>query len=308
MQKLFDFVYNCSPFNVGLSSNNGVISDNDDTITIDGVSYVDNQNNRLNKFKTELGNYVVVNQILFNGLMILSGLMVDQDVKNQFWTYFNSEHNYDLVNGNKLLRLLGYDFDSSWGMDNDNFFRFLYNVLYEDGLYDGKHAGRSTDFWYLIFRAFKDEMSTMNKYVHMSGFMRKANVIKYMHDNQVDIYNAMIYNANSEYSYLEGESDYQKAHGSAKEHNEWFVEGRMHFMSGMTFTDISDSCDFNGGANDSSESSNNIAYFNVSDYSSLDAVNRYYNQKNANDTDHLWEIVVTAYERTYAALRVDNTI
>lgn len=308
MQKLFDFVYNCSPFNIGTESVNGVISDNNDIITINGVQYADNEGNRLNKFRYEANNHVVVNQMIFNGLMILSGLMVDQDVKNQFWTYFDSEHEYDKVNGNKLIRLMGYDFDSSWGMDNDNFFRFLYNVLYSDGLYDGKHDGRSTDFWYLMFAVFKDEMALMNKRLHAGGFMRKNNVLKYMHDNQVDIYNAMIYNANSEYSYLEGESDYQKAHGSAKEHNEWFVEGRMHFMSGMTFNDTSDACDFNGGVAGGDESTNNIAYFNVAEYSNLDAANRYFNQKNQDESDHLWEILVTGYERTYAALRVDNTI
>ena len=43
--------------------------------------------------------------------------MVDQDTKNQFFTHFTGE---DTEQGEKLMRLLGYDFDSSWGVDNDN--------------------------------------------------------------------------------------------------------------------------------------------------------------------------------------------
>ena len=55
--------------------------------------------------------------------------------------------------------------------------------------------------------------------------------LKYMHENQVDVYNSLMCNANSEYSYTSKASDYPKTHGSAREHTEWFVEGRMHFVS-----------------------------------------------------------------------------
>ena len=64
-----------------------------------------------------------------------------------------------------------------------------------------------------------------------AGFLNKNVILSRMEDNQVDIYNSLMYNANSEYSYTENTEDYQKTHGAAKEHTAWFVEGRMHYYT-----------------------------------------------------------------------------
>lgn len=301
IQRLFDFVYNCSPYNIGSQALNGALDPAyNNRITIKGVPVVDNASNRENKFHQELEYYAVVHQILFNGIMIDHALMCDQDTKNQFFSFFTGEldttQDYE-GKVRKLLRLLGYDFDSSWGCDNDNFFKFLYTVMYSDGLYDGKHAGRGPDLWALIYKVFADEIKTMYNLLFDGGILNSEGILNVMHANQVDLYNAMIYNANSEYSYTSISSDYQKAHGSAKEHNEWFVKNRCYFKGGANYVF--------GGA--SSDFTTDNVQFNVSGYSNIpDDGNKYWHT-GANGTKR-WAIDLTAYERTYSYLTIGNTL
>lgn len=254
----------------------------------------DNSANRLEKFKAELQYYVATNQILFNGLAILAALMCDQDTKNQFFTHYTGEER----DGYDVLRLLGYDFDSSWGIDNDNFFRFLYTVLYEDGLYDGKAICPATgflkgpQFWKLIFAAYKTEIATLAGLLY-DGFLKKSAILSYMQTNQVDIYNAMQFNANSEYSYTSSAADYLKTHGSAKEHTAWFVEGRMHFLSGRLGT--------GSGNTPGGDFAQGVANFNLSIFNSS-FIEEYPNNA-ANRGKNKWELLVQGYERTTVQLR-----
>lgn len=301
IQRLFDFVYNCSPYNIGDQAKNGKHDPNyTNKITIKGVEVIDNAANRKTKFYQELGYYCVINQILLNAVHIDNALMCDQDTKNQFFSFFTGDidvtEDYAGVTC-KLLRLLGYDFDSSWGCDNDNLFKFLYTVLYSDGLYDGKHDGRGPDFWALVFETFSAEIKTIYNLLFQGGILTSEGILKYMHTNQVDLYNAMIYNANSEYSYTSISSDYQKAHGSAKEHNEWFVKNRAYFKGGENYVF--------GGA--SSDFTTDNVQFNVSAYSNIpDDGNKYWHT-GANGTKR-WAIDLTAYERTHAYLTIGNTL
>jgi hypothetical protein len=314
MQRLFDFVRTCALDKADLTTEgsyyeNGEVSNyvRPGQIPIGEVNLgdanknpsdytwkTDNVTNRLEKFKTELKHYVTVNQILFNGLAIIAALMCDQDTKNQFFSHFTGEVDEF---GNQVMRLLGYDFDSSWGIDNDNFFRFLYTVLYDDGLYDGRAIdpvtgeGKGPMFWKLIFQAFKTEMATIANLLY-SGFLSKDAVLKYMEQNQVDMYNALIYNANSEYSYTSSATDYLKTHGSAKEHTEWFVEGRMHFLSGRLSA---------GSTNIGGDFAQGAANFNLAIFS--DAVAAAYPNNAANRGKDEWAIQVQGYERTSACLR-----
>lgn len=301
IQRLFDFIYNCSPYNIGTQVENGQIKTSGlNKITIEGREVADTESNRKNKFKTEFKYYVVLNQILLNAVQIDNALMCDQDTKNQFFSFFTGD--IDTIidyksKKQKLLRLLGYDFDSSWGCDNDNFFKFLYTVLYSDGLYDGKHDSRGPDIWKLVFDVFKDEIKVIYNYLYQGGILTSEGILTYMHTNQVNLYNAMIYNANSEYSYTSISSDYQKAHGSAKEHNEWFVKGRSYFKGGENYI-------FGGAPSDFS--TDNVQ-FNVSAYSNIpDDGNKYWHT-GLNGTKR-WAINLKANERTYAYLTIGNTL
>ena len=281
------------------TTTNGVVSWQSEVVSTDTTVWKpDNDDTRLSKFKTENGHYIVTNQILYNGLAIDAALMVDQDTKNQFFTYFTGEKTSD---GEKLLRLLGYDFDSSWDVDNDNFFRFDYTVKYSDGLYDG--AAEFTypngdkgilgpEFWRLIYACYSTEIATMKSILY-SGFLNKDAILKYMHENQVDIYNSLQYNANSEYSYTSKASDYPKTHGSAKEHTEWFVEGRMHFISGLSFA---------GDRDSQSDFFKNAAAFNLTTFSDEFQAAYPNNYANRGGTNQNWQLEITGYERTNASL------
>lgn len=276
-----------------------------------GVPIDDTPTNRLNKFHDELGYYVVLNQFLFNAIAIDAGLMVDQDVKNQFFTCFTGEYYANNPSNKGLLRLLGYDFDSSWDMDNDNCFRFPYTVKYDDGLYDGssiinenepdgllysedalKNVNRSPVLWQMFYWVFSNEIATMASYLYDS-FLNKNAILKRMEDDQIDVYNSLIYNANSEYSYTEKSADYSKSHGAAKEHTEWFVDGRMYYYSArnsMTSTSNNPKGDFGNGA---------LAHFKlISMTRTADNELNFENHGSEN-----WKITVTGYERTAASLR-----
>lgn len=324
IQKLFDFICNCSPFTetvvnndgsatgetrsmIGRNYHNGISESNDYKLTINGVSVDggDTTSNRELKFIAELKNYVIVNQFLFNFIAIDRGLMCDQDVKNQFFTYMTGEEDFiddTAQKDNKHLRLLGYDFDSSWSMDNDNYFKFPYTVRYTDGVYDGNdnyrigNSWKSSDLWYLINKLFQKEIGVIAGYLYQGGLLTAEGILKYMHENQVDIYNAMQYNVNSEFSYTSGsDAEYAKAHGSAKEHNEWFVNGRMYFSSGNTFN-LDDGSDFG----------KNFTQFGLTFLDeNIDKYN-YINRFGENNDRH-YELNVTAYEKTYCYLRAGTT-
>jgi hypothetical protein len=109
-----------------------------------------------------------------------------------------------------------------------------------------------------------------------------------METNQVDMYNALIYNANSEYSYTENAADYLKTHGSAKEHTRWFIEGRMHFLSGRLSAGSTDV----GG-----DFIKNDANFSLGNIDSS-----FYPLNAANQGKDEWAIEVQGYERTAACL------
>lgn len=301
IQRLFDFVYNCSKHNVGDYVKEGQHDTSyNGKITINGSEVNDNASNRADKFRQEFKYYCVVNQILLNGVLIDNHLMCDQDTKNQFFSYFaGGIDEIEDLNGIKrhLLRLLGYDFDSSLGCDNDNFFKFLYTVKYSDGLYDGKHDGRGPDFWELVYECFANDIKRIYNHLFSANILTSEGILRYMHENQVDLYNAMIYNANSEYSYTSISSDYQKAHGSAREHNEWFVKNRAYLKGGEHYEHSGAASDF---------TTDNIS-FNVSGYSNIvDDGNKYWHT-GANGTKR-WAIDITAWERAYAYFTIGQTL
>jgi len=272
----------------------------------DGSVYAwvqDNAANRRLIFREEFGYYVVVPQFLLNGLILDAGLMCDQDVKNQFFTYFTGEDDEGVITyndeehtySNKLLRLLGYDFDSSWGMDNDNNLRFTYTVRYEDALYDGEGSkSKQSMLWKLVFDCFKPELVAMASTLHNGGLLNSAGIVRYMFDNEVSMFNSFIYNANSKYSYMDDvPSNWPKVHGSAEEHNRWFVEGRLYFKGGEYFSDASDLA------------SDATTFFpQYVGESEAFYTNPFFQKRAEIGPNNLYlQLDVTGYERTYATLR-----
>lgn len=259
LQKLYDLVYSCAARHIGYV----VIDGGTPTAESNYTAYGDPtrspavQADRNAIFKENVGKLVDINQILVTAIAIDRGLMIDQDAKNQFFTHFTGDGDNVRVTWKgvpnqtiKRLCLPGYDFDTSWQMDNNNLLRLPYDVLYSDDLYDSKLSGNTpdaadyhvdtygcySDFWKLIFDNFANEMKAIAAILYNKGLLTADRVIRLMHNNQVDYYNSIIFNANSEYSYTENISDYQKSHGAAREQNRYFVEGRLNFKAGETYS------------------------------------------------------------------------
>lgn len=295
MQRIFDFVYNCSPHNVGMKSVNGVLSSTSGQITILGVTATDSAASRREKFRQELYQYMVVPQVIYNGLFIDVMMLIDQDVKNQFFTHFTTENATD-HNGDThpVLRLLAYDMDSGFRQDNDNFFRFLPYIKYTDmDIYDGREGGRGSDLWALVFQCFQTEMKQMARLLAKGGLLTKEGLGRYFFTQQLDTYNAITYNANSEYSYTKQTTDYAKSHGSAKEDLEWAIRERLFFFGGKTFLDNDDGTEYVGST---------VTSWNVSNYTNLDAGNK------ANSDAKNFFVKVSSYVRNHAYLRIDTRI
>ena len=144
----------------------------------------------------------------------------------------------------------------------------------------------------MIYAAFANEIATMASYLY-AGFLNKDAILARMEDNQVDIYNSLMYNANSEYSYTENAEDYQKTHGAAKEHTAWFVEGRMHYYSARQGV--------KGNSNEPlGDFAEGNAEFNTATFTTSDQASYPLNYENHGSDD--WAIEVTGYERTAASL------
>lgn len=292
LQRLWDFVYNCSqdPNKIGKESHNGIVSTHAN-LTIDGtipyimkdgvktytvdrqtsyaISYEkvnmqvpDTAEYRKLKFYAEAHRYIVVNSLVFNGLVSLTHLWTDQRAKNTFFTHF--EGDVDAETGNWILRLLPYDIDTSWRGDNDSRLRYDYTREYEDpGIYDDDKS----EFWQLMDACFGTEYTQMYRDLNNLGFYSLQTLQGYYKDRQVEAWNSTIYNADADYKYTganssvvtesatgQGTSDQSyKSHGSAIEDLDWWMQGRLYYEGGKYFT----------GSDQSSEYTKNNLTFNI---------------------------------------------
>lgn len=268
MQSLYDFVATCNPDkeegvyykNGGkytgqlpfLNGGQNLIDPNTKNPISLGSSADDTVANRKIKFYNEFKYYAVVNQFLIYYICTVDvPLGVDQEAKNMFIGRYGDKVMSDEsttkgdiailgTNINKILRILGYDYDTNWRLDNNNNFKFLYTVLYQDHLYD---AGGSV-LWDLVRECFATEIAEMKSRLYGTLLSKSVTdgsgnitngVLYYLFTKHIDNYNSVQYNANSEYCYTSKASDYPKSHGSAREDVEWFVDGRLRFMSGIDF-------------------------------------------------------------------------
>ena len=291
-QRLWDFVYNCSQDSekIGKESNNGVITTHNNLSITGKVPYImdngvkkytvkrqvdksiqyenvtnwsvpDTAEYRQLKFYAEAKHYIVVNSLIFNGLVSLTHMWTDQRAKNTFFTHFKGDVD---ENGQWIMRLLPYDIDTSWRGDNDSRLRYDYTREYDDpGIYDDDKS----EFWKLMDLCFETEYVQMYQDLNNLGFYSLATLQKYYKDNQVEAYSSSIYNADADYKYTganasiktdsaigQGTSDQTyKAHGSAIEDLDWWMQGRLYYEGGKYFN----------GATINSEYTKNNLTFNI---------------------------------------------
>lgn len=246
--------------------------------------------NRKLKFYAEFHRVAIVKSFIFNGLISWTHLWNDQRAKNQFFTCFKLD--IDSETGQPVLRLLPYDIDTSWGGDNDSRLRYDYTRTYEDkGIYDDAHLingeVHGSTLWWLMDACFGTEYAEMytdlcNTVVNgiNKNFYSLETLRSYYKYNQTEAYCSVIYNEDTNYKYRTSvtsngvTSDQRfKAHGSAIEHLDWWMQGRLNFIGGKFYT-----------TNDK-----------VSDYASKSIT---VNIKPNNDFGNV-NLDVTTYERAY---------
>lgn len=274
MQRLFDFVFNCHPDFVGFKSKNGAISATNGNITIrmgpgNVVTVSDTAEYRKMKFYNEMSFYMVKSSITLNGFVTKVLLWTDQRAKNQFFTHYSGDEvvadfSDDMnVAGQtyEILRLLPYDIDTSLRGDNASRLRYDFTRLYDDKdvFNDGVGVTTVSQAFYPTQRAISDatafianrvmgkrsalfellDATCAKEYAAFysllsSGFLNEDALRKYCITEEADAFNAVIYNADTDYKYVASGSvtDQAKAHGSAKEDLMWWVKGRMYFMGG----------------------------------------------------------------------------
>lgn len=323
MQDLYDFVMTCDN-NKDIGATEGKYYRRGGVFTgslplIDGTTVDDTVTNRNNKFKNELQYYAVVNQLLLYYICVIdTPLGVDQEAKNMFVGRYGNKPlaNYTGENdavidiagdvkqyGNtvrKILRILGYDFDTNLCLDNDNNFKFIYTEMYQDHNFD---AGGST-LWDLVLLNFRTEIQAIKRKLY-GTYISKAALLKYLFTQHIDKYNSLQYNLNSIYCYTSKPSDYAKSHGSAREHTEWFVEGRLRFISGL---------DFNPQSSNDNDLNSDFAgnYFGVyptqasilpdAQYKNMLGFFKADAENHAASVEKRFAIKVTGYERTNVAI------
>lgn len=269
LQRLFDFVFNCHPDFQGYKSKNGVITSTLSTdITILGERVLDTAANRLLKFKAERGNYMVVDNVAFQGFASKVKMWMDQRGKNQFPTHYQgdeivSTYTDDLNETGatyEVLRLLPYDIDASKRGDNASRLRFDFTRLYTDAnVYNDVVTKTDTMRAWLTELGFDDVETFISNRVNgkksalyelldatcqeeyaqfftllAPQYLNLDAERRYSITGEAEAYNSVIYNADTAYKYQASgkASDHIKAHGSAKEDLMWWMEGRLYFMGG----------------------------------------------------------------------------
>ena len=271
LQRLFDFVFNTHPDFIGYQSKNGELSSTLGTgISILGeTGYADNRANRLDKFRKEAGNYIVLDNVAFQAYVTKSLLWTDQRAKNQFYTHFAGDEivsTYtDALNTAgqtyEILRLLPYDIDTSLRGDNASRLRFDFTRLPEDesvfndvvartdisetwlatqssvvsdiaAFVADRIAGRKSALYEMIDWTCADLYAQFH--AQLGDFMSLETLTRYCITEEADAYNSVIYNADTAYKYQASGSadDHIKAHGSAREDLLWWLDGRTFFMGG----------------------------------------------------------------------------
>ena len=295
LQRLFDFVFNCHPDFIGYKSKNGTITSTLNTdISILGERVLDTEANRLAKFKAEMGNYLVKDNVTFQAFVTKVRLWMDQRAKNQFFTHYDgdeivSTYTDDMnVTGTtyEVLRLLPYDIDSSKREDNASRLRFDFTRLYTDAnVYNDvvtkpqimrarltelgfenveqfisqRVDGKKSALYELLDATCQEEYAQFFTLL-APQYLNLDAERKYSVSDEAEAYNSVIYNADTAYKYQASgkESDHIKAHGSAKEDLLWWAAGRYYFM---------------GGENRAGDFLSTSLYFNLAMDAALDADN-----------------------------------
>lgn len=141
------------------------------------------------EFKEQLGDYVVLDSILYYYLFTLRYTMTDNHAKNCFWHYGKSP---DLdSDGNPIRKWdLCFDYDNDTALGIDNYGRMSYRYGYEeidyvDGTSDWVWNAPQHVFFMRIRQLFDAELSSLYTTLESKGAWSAENLIKTFNESQM---------------------------------------------------------------------------------------------------------------------------
>ena len=193
------------------------------TYTKDSAAY------RLDKFRKELGEHIVVDSALFYYLFTELFLMVDSRAKNAFPTMYQGDDG--------LWCFLPYDFDTAIGINNEGALAFGYELEDIDTTSGGANVynGQNSVLWVNIRQGFFEELKTMYRSLRSQGIISYSNV-ESMFETHQNKWPEAIFNEDSYFKYIEplindGDGSYlEMCQGSKAEQRKWWLYNRFRYI------------------------------------------------------------------------------
>lgn len=191
------------------------------------VSSEEEKQARIEKFKTEFGNYANVNAMLFNYIFTEMFLMVDNRAKNAFPTRYG-------VDGKWLI--LPYDYDTAIGINNEGELKFGYE-LEDTDLINGNNVynGQDSVLYVNMRLAFADEIMQMYKDLRTGDIFSYEEIEKRFEEHQ-SVWGEAVFNEDARFKYIEplineGNKTYlPMLQGAKAEQRKWWLYNRFRYL------------------------------------------------------------------------------
>ena len=182
---------------------------------------------RLQKFKTEFGNWCNVDAMLFNYIFTEMFLMVDNRAKNAFPTRYGAD-------GKWLI--LPYDYDTAIGINNEGELKFGY-ALEDTDLVNGNNVynGQDSVLYVNMRLAFAEEIMAMYKTLRTGDVFSYEEIERRFEDHQ-SAWGEAVFNEDARFKYIdplvnEGNSTYlPMLQGSKAEQRKWWLYNRFRYL------------------------------------------------------------------------------
>lgn len=195
---------------------------------------------RLQKFKTELPQYMEKDAVIFYYLFTELFLMVDSRAKNAFPSF---------LGGGKWFSL-PYDFDTALGINNEGALVFSYNLEDTDTLEGGAEVfnGQQSVLWNNLRDAFREDIMAMYQNLRSTGALSYAKVEE-MFETHQNTWGEAVFNEDAYFKYLQplihdGSGIYlSMLQGSKAEQRKWWLYNRFRYLdskynAGDALTDV----------------------------------------------------------------------
>jgi hypothetical protein len=179
------------------------------------------------KFKAEIDDYFMKDNIISYYVLTELFGMVDQRAKNMFATTYDKQR----------WQFIFYDNDTALGINNEGANVFDYNIETADTAGSG-HVwnGWDSELWKLVEACYMDDITQMYKDMRISGLLTYDKVFQVLNVEQCGKWCEVIYNMDGQYKYIQPLVDENNAsylyalQGSRLEHRKWWLKNRFFYI------------------------------------------------------------------------------